>query len=582
MKHYSMPCILGALAIAVTGCVDNDYDLSDIDSTIRIDVKDLVVPITIDNIQLESVIDIDDDDEHIKIIDGEYCYFSEGTFNSNSVNIPAISVNVPTINPAELAIGTGDMAGVSIPSIPVDLSLPINISSESTLSLKASGISQDIVTIDEIGGDMELTVKFTFNSETQTAAKGVTLKGVHIQLPSGLNMLGTGMGSYDKATGVFTVDDVECTTAYGLTIPMYIKGVEIGDRFDAAAHSFDCSTEVGIMPAGTLEFKASDLNSGAVMPSTIKMTLNFSSSNFTANTFSGNVKYSLDDVSVPDVSLDDLPDVLAQPGTNLVIDNPCIYVQVNNPLNQYGLTATSSMEITALRDNSAAVSFTPDELITIGTPYNASGLYDICLSPSVPNSYDSDFYTQGAIEHVTFSSLSHVLAGDGLPQTLKINLTDPQVPVQAVSDFALGTNYEGVNGKYKLVAPFQLAAGSTIVYSDVVDDFGEDVQKMTITALEVSLTISTNVPVAVDFTGYPIDCNGNRIGNVEIQGAKISANASNEAVTIKISGEVTGVDGIEFEAVATAVDSSSALSPDMTIELSNIRPKATGYYITEL
>ena len=95
------------------------------------------------------------------------------------------------------------------------------------------------------------------------------------------------------------------------------------------------------------------------------------------------------------------------------------------------------------------------------------------------------------------------------------------------------------------------------------------------------MTVSTDVPVAIDFTGYPIGTDGKQIGNVEIVGANIDANADNQKVTLRITGEIRGLGGIVFEARARAVD-GSALRPDMKIRLTDIRPRVSGTYEKEL
>ena len=75
---------------------------------------------------------------------------------------------------------------------------------------------------------------------------------------------------------------------------------------------------------------------------------------------------------------------------------------------------------------------------------------------------------------------------------------------------------------------------------------------------------------------------GKRINNVEIVGAQISANASQQKLTIRITGEITRLDGIEFVAKAKAGANAGVLKPDMKITLSDIRPVVSGYYEKEL
>ena len=110
---------------------------------------------------------------------------------------------------------------------------------------------------------------------------------------------------------------------------------------------------------------------------------------------------------------------------------------------------------------------------------------------------------------------------------------------------------------------------------------GGKILSQTITQLTVNALVTTDVPVDLEFTGYPIDANGKQINNVTIQGATVSANAQGQALTITITGEIRRLDGIRFVAVATA-KSAETLRPDIKIEVSNVRPVASGYYEKEL
>ena len=44
------------LALGLTACVDDNYDLSDIDTTTRVSINDLVVPANIDEVTLGDII----------------------------------------------------------------------------------------------------------------------------------------------------------------------------------------------------------------------------------------------------------------------------------------------------------------------------------------------------------------------------------------------------------------------------------------------------------------------------------------------------------------------------------------------
>ena len=82
--------------------------------------------------------------------------------------------------------------------------------------------------------------------------------------------------------------------------------------------------------------------------------------------------------------------------------------------------------------------------------------------------------------------------------------------------------------------------------------------------------------------GYPIDVHGNKINNVDIEGAEIEAEAKNKSINIRVTGEIKHLDGISFEAKAVAGDSEATLKPTQNITLKNIKVKVSGSYIKEL
>ena len=60
-KYYAMLWLLSAASgsLLLQSCKDDDYDLSDIDTTIKAEVKDLTLPINIDPVELGGLIELD-------------------------------------------------------------------------------------------------------------------------------------------------------------------------------------------------------------------------------------------------------------------------------------------------------------------------------------------------------------------------------------------------------------------------------------------------------------------------------------------------------------------------------------------
>lgn len=571
MKHCCKFLCVAAMAAAVSACVDDNYDLADIDTTIGVTVDQLVIPVNIDEITLGDIIK---PDTTVQVIDGRYAIVKNGKFNSDVMNVPAIDLKAPAIKPSETTVSLIGGAGSRAASdFTYDLA-----NDRSEFSFESSLVSDFIVSIDHIGCELSLKIDITLRG-LESKVRKIAFSDVVLQLPKGLDLTADEGGTYDPVTGLLLMPD-RVISGNQLTLQFAASGVNFKQA--GGIYNYDAST-VSVLgnlfiKEGKATVSASDIISDSSLPPTVTLRTDYTLSDAHVTTFSGKVRYSISDSHLTDVDLSTLPDVLAQNATDLTFVNPMVYLHITNPLQGYGLYARTGLEITAFHGNKADSYPIDDPWFQIGPAQN-DGEYNFCLSPEMPATVDPDFVPA---THVGFADLGNVLSGDGIPGRLSINLTDPNIPAQDVTDFSLGTDLGALNGDYRFVAPLQFGAGSTIVYADTIDGWmSEDLEKLTVRSLDVNLTVDTDIPVAVDFTGYPIGTDGCQIGNVEIMGANIDANAKSQKVTLRITGEIRGLDGIIFEARARAV-SGDALRPNMTVRLRDIRPCVSGYYEKEL
>ena len=132
MKFNHLKAIpITILAMAATACIDDAYDLNDIDTTVRLSVNDLVIPINLDKIELSSVIDIDETDPNadIQIVNGEYAYVNSGDFTSGGISIPNVLIKSAQIPGIVLSLtppyNVGALPGIALPDL--DFTLPTEI-----------------------------------------------------------------------------------------------------------------------------------------------------------------------------------------------------------------------------------------------------------------------------------------------------------------------------------------------------------------------------------------------------------------------------------------------------------------------
>ena len=574
--------VIAAVALSFSSCIDDDYDLSDIDTTAEFQVKDLVLPVNIDEIKLQSIIDLPEGGQ-IKIVNDEYVFVQDGEYESSDVSIPQVYLDAPQV-PSVVTTVDLSQSGVMPQSLfPSDFELNYPIGEQlSQFSYNTSSVSDFIVDMEKIGADFNIKIMFSIKG-IDDIVDSYMLRNFKLQIVPGLD-LSLEEGSYDAKTGILSLNDGK---HYGssLEFNMKISGVDIngaGIDYDHNSHSIVFDGKVGIY-SGEIVIVADDLKEGVNIldiPKTIELHTDFDFSRMLITTFTGRIKYQLDGLDIAPVSLSNIPDILSQEKTDITLVNPQIYLSLNNPVAKYNLSAQAGITITANRNNGQSTEHSLDNgYFTIaGTPQNDMNVF--CLSPQKPQTYYEGY--ESAL-HVPYSSLATVLSGNGLPKSLTITLDDPIVPEQDVKDFALGQSLGIIKGSYMFYSPLELAPQSQIVYRSTEDGWNdEDVDAITIKVLELSALITNELPLDIKITGYPVDVNGNKINNVDIEGVNVVAGAVDAPLTIRITGEITHLDGIAFEAVATQGQEAKALKPSEVIHLKNLRAKVSGNYIKEL
>lgn len=535
------------LALTCVSCIDDNYDLSDINTDMRFQVNDLTIPVNIDQIEMRSILDLKEDGT-VKEVNGEYAILENGGFTSGEINIPQFTIASPYIEPYSetLQVSSGSYP-ISTPAIP--------------FVARGNDISDCIITFDSGRTDTRFTLSLTADN-----ASGLELIDGVFQLPPSLEAT-CSQGKYDPQTGLLTLNHT-----VALTQPIVVNVTRVnresGVDFNAGDHSASFSGSIALN-SGQLRVE-SQANS-------ITLRANFTLDDLPVKSLSGILHYDIEDVNISDVELNNLPDILTDEQTDITLRNPQIFFSIFNPLQRYKVYATSGMTIGAYRSEILSGEFSPEPNSFSTTTDHADGIYNFCMAPKA-GIYDG--YTNPIF--VPFPTLGGILAGQGLPDRLKIALDSPCFPAQHVTDFPLGIDAGMASGHYTFFVPLAFGAGSRVVYTDHIDGWGsDDLNYLVITKLDVKATVSTNIPIALNFTGYPIDKYGNQISNVQIEGATLPANADNYELHLRISGEVRDLDGIRFTAVATADGQDEALKPGMTIKLTDIRPTASGYYEKE-
>lgn len=593
--NYLRAGVAGVSALVLlTGCIDDNYDLSDIDTTTELKVNDLVIPVNLASITLDNVIDIDEDDPDatIKYVTyGKQKYFAiekHGDFHAEPTEIKEVEASKPSgINPIEQTL-SGEpvtVAGARKKAPGAGAMKYLINEDETDFTYEMRDVDEAIESVKEIRmANKKLNIKVVLTSpDVLQTAEYVEFENLELLLPEGMKAVcaeGTVNGNVlsvpylrgqgNSATLHIVSDDINLTAQYG------------SDGILVENQEFDYTSKLGVKK-GDL-FVTPKTGAGSV-PSDIHFTINYDLSAFTVTEFSGKINYTTKVDDIDEVSLDDLPDFLAGKETNIIMSNPQITLNVNNPAGAYQLECVSGLTINSLRNGVVDSSETLPGDFTVG--YDAkSGPYTFVIAPhpdkaiNVPNT--------GHLKEYTFSNLSYILAGEGLPDKLNIELASSTQPEPRVmgdaKDFPLGQKLQDVNGSYTFMTLLALDNGSRIVYEKTDDGWNdEDVDAIKVSSFTVSATATTDLPCGVKLTARPVGVDGKdiEITNPEEAVAEIPANAQDVPFSITLEGNIEHLDGIHFIATAESFD-GQPLTPNQTIKLDNLKARVTGTYTKKL
>jgi hypothetical protein len=558
------------------------------DTTTRVNINDLVLPVNIDPIKIGDVITFDSDSKiQVTTIGGQefYALVQTGEFESSAINIPSVKATAAQLNPthADLQIKYPDGVKSGMKkALSLDVTCPIS-NVGASFEYSASNIDPAIESIYDIETK---TFKFTMNLNLDIPGadvKDIIFRDVKIRAPKGLDCKPS-IGSYDSETGMWTIPEFD-TNGMHTAISLTTSGI---DMITANApvkqdHSLTFAGDL-LIESASAEVKA---NFDELID-TADFTITYDMDDFEATSVTGDLSYSIDGVSIEPVTLDNLPDFLTGDKSDIKLANPQIYLQINNPVADYDVSFDAGLLIETERNGVANVEFRPEKDIEVGHNHG-SGPYNFLLgtdweSRTVPT--DQVDYSQN-LSFIPFPTLGNILTTPdsysvkGLPNKIDIALENPRIPLQKVNKFNLAP-IAGVKGSYTVVAPLALQDGSYIYYSDRRDGWNEDgdLDDMVITKLELSADADNNCPVDIQLKVYPIDNNNKRIESAVITSNVIKANTSGP-VLIALEGEIAGLDGVEFEAVLTGGSSQTPLAPSETLELKNIKATISGYYQTD-
>ncbi len=593
--NYALMGLCASSLFVLSSCVDKDYDLSDIDTTSRIVVNDLVVPMNLEYITLDQILDVDDDSELVKeeVPDGKggtklvYAIKKSGSFESDPIEVSSFTASKPNITPMSDELDLVDLRNAAS-YVPGGIAAYYDVKLNPTsFKSEANDFDKSIKKIERLGVDTKMNNIVKIEGMNAGLYSKLKIEGVKIKYPKGLVAVPDN-GKYDINTGVLDLSGEQLVPdANGeINLCMNISAIDIEKAGSDVKIDYE---KHNILIESALEVTEGRVNIYADenLPAKIKFSSSPEMEAIKVIKFTGNIEYDVDEFNIDPINITDVPDLINKSGTKLVLDNPQLYITLNNPMYKYGSYMQTGFKMTSQRDEDSKTIEIDNKTFT--TPIPAKEVNEFVLSPKMPERIISG-YT--APEHVKFSSLGRILITNekadenndkgGIPNIINVDAANPKMPEQKVVDFELDEELGTVIGNYDFYAPLQLTEESQIVYTDTVDGWNdEDVDCITIKKLVVNFDATTEVPFDIKITALPININGKVIEGVTSTWATVGVGAVKQPAEVIIEGNITHLDGIMVKAVMNQ-KGNETLAPQMKIWMDNFKAKINGYYEKEL
>ena len=368
----------------------------------------------------------------------------------------------------------------------------------------------------------------------------------------------------------YDLSDMDMTVGFNvneLTIPLNVEEVTLDKILDFESEQIQKRTVGGKEIYVFVEEDKFESNTS----------INFSGLGMGSNVISGVIPdFSIGGFEIARIDIAELPDVLNQDGTNIVLCNPQLYITANNPLGAYNMKANTKVDLVAKHSGEPDKTAVSDRIEIVDEES------EYCLSPNADIPAYEKFDGFDGAASVKFNGLVDIFSGDRFSEEIIFNMQDINIPSQSVSNFDLGKNYGKFTGRYFFFAPIALGEGSVIYYKETLDGWmDETLEKLDISKAGVKADVKSDIPLKITLTASPVDEDGNIINGLESESMVINATSAPQPIDIIIEGDIQGLDGIILDAKIEGAD-GRPISPNDKIKFDNFKVIVSGKYIDEL
>lgn len=597
-KSKMLVCLLscGLLTLG-TGCTDNDFDLSKIDTTIGIGGDGLTLPTnSTENIMLDDFLELNNSDLVSIADNGDYMFHKEGD------DCTPAHPNIDKVVVTSQGINNNFKVAVVVPPSALLSGRKLSKRAKKIDLIKAGGkvaefeyvgnAPKEIEDLTSAGVAAPVTIRVNLSNDLKNFVP--KFKELTLQIPSYMHLDITSCSpnsySYDPKTGKITLKDVNTAS------DIVIKGEVTTLDFKATPTTNNKLTFVAnnknegkVNMKGEIETSISfdEINANVTsIPSDLHLSAVMSMDDITITSAKGKFNPDIDLGNLGNIEINDVPDFLTGDEVNVNLHNPVIELKIGSDI---AVTGKVSGTIVATFDNGKPNRSVDIPKMTIKP--NANTRICICKHKEGVNATNYD-------EVVEVPNLSDIFAT--IPKTIKFN-ADASADATQEAEVKLGHQYT-ITPKYNITAPLAFDAGANISYTDSFDGWNEDIEDCEFaegTYIELTADIENKLPAYLDVNADAIDVDGNKMSQDLIE-VKVSnsiaastdgVQAKTTPITItlreKKSGMLKKVDGLKYNIKLAAGEGNDAIvgktinAYHHTITAKNIKVKLVGKIIAD-
>lgn len=601
MKQFYLP-IIGAAAIIVglTGCIDDKYDIGDANTLTRIPVNNLTIPLNLDKVYLDSIVDLTDGTNVEKYKDpvtGEeyYALTEKGDIDSDDISIDPIHIGKAHIESADVPLHTGtSRSGVRRApsgSVPVGL-----VQKLTPFTYTANDIDKAVKSIEGIWTKHEVQIKMTLSLPSSLSISSAAVENLKLQFPKGLydsegKPAKANVGVYDPETGILNVASHTFASSHktDFIVTCNIVEIPLEERIPTLDRKLIFSGEMGIVDGEGCLYLT--VNNGSSLPASFTLHADYDLPQFDVKSFTGDIDYTVENTSIDPISLKDLPDFLQDPKTNIILADPQFYFSINNPAANYGTIGKGHLDMTSNFHNDEDIELKDSYSSSSGTFYiEQVNSNNIALSPNGEIEVPLEEYNID-LQQYTYPEMKYLLSGApdsehvGLPSTIEVSFSNPTLEGNA-QQFPVGEVIGKIGGTYEFFAPLAFDEGSVIVYEENSEVGGDTMDDIYVKLLKITAECDSSFPVDVKLSATVYNENDEILGysNEQVIPALTQCPISLEVKPGEGKEEMNIIHHIKFRAVInqTGTGEGTALAPDQGLILSTLRFNVDGYFQKKL